>query len=421
LWCCIAFWHFYRKKGSFAELQIAFLLVCSMVFVHLSMANSEWYKRVWGAMYLLKLMETGLPYYLAFGGATLTCVVGYRYLQTRSLRIKSILLGLLSLPVIIGFVIMLSRFGAANVSATGYTLAVPHPPDPITNSTFPGMVFVPAGPFLRGNIQNSQLINIMGNDLGDEQPVSTICLNAFYIDKYEVSNAQFSDFVAAVGYVTDAERVGYAGVKVGKKQTKVSGANWKHPAGAEDSIKDKMDHPVVQVSWNDAKAYCNWNKKRLPSEAEWEKAARGVDGRIFPWGNEFEANRLHWGNPENVCVDSFAVQENQKASGIDTVPVDSFASGASPYGAFNMSGNVWEWVNDWYEPNYYEYASRNNPKGPSSLFVQTYQPWSEPAKSLHGGSYLMEDIPLLTVSSRSYDPPHTAWRGVGFRCATTAE
>ena len=181
------------------------------------------------------------------------------------------------------------------------------PPATIVGNDRAEMVLVPAGEFSMGDDQDD-----------DEKPTHRVYLDAFYIDKYEVTNAHFQQFVQAMGHRTQAERAG-------------DNMTWRAPRGSGSSIAGLEQHPVVRVSQEDAKAYCTWAGKRLPTEAEWEKAARGTDGRIYPWGNQFDSKR---GN--------FAGRTK------GTVPVGSYEGGQSPYGAHDMAGNVWEWVADWY-------------------------------------------------------------------------
>jgi len=219
------------------------------------------------------------------------------------------------------------------------------------------MVLVPAGPFLMGS----------DADDPDEAPQHEVDLPAFEIDLFEVTNAQFAAFVEATGYQTDAEKGGEAG--------------WR---GFYAEGKD--NHPVVKVSWNDAVAYCQWLGKRLPTEAEWEKAARGTDGRVYPWGNEWDASRL-----------------NSYQSGYrGTTPVGSFAEGASPYGVFDMAGNVWEWTADWYLPY------------PGSGYQDPY--FGEKNRVTRGGGWF-EEPPQVRTSNRNCTTPTAANDDLGFRCA----
>jgi formylglycine-generating enzyme required for sulfatase activity len=225
------------------------------------------------------------------------------------------------------------------------------------------MMYVPAGDFT------------MGSDDGEsnEKPVHTVYLDAFWIDKFEVTNALYKKCVDA-----------------GKCQ---------QPSSPKSSTRDSYygnssfdNYPVIYVSWDDANAFCAWVGKRLPTEAEWEKAARGTDGRVYPWGNSFDKNLLN--SPEG-------------GKG-DTTAVGSYLGGASPYGALDMAGNVWEWVADWHGPNYYASSPRNNPKGSSSgqyqFRVLRGCSWD------HGQNY-------VRASYRGSYPPDARYNYIGFRCA----
>jgi len=244
------------------------------------------------------------------------------------------------------------------------------------------MVFVPSGEFN------------MGSDSGEniEKPIHTVYLDAFWIDKFEVTNAQFQQFASAKSYKTDAEKEGWAYVLTGSTWAKIESATWRTPSGANSNITNKINHPVNQVSWNDANAFCVWAGKRLPTEAEWEKTARGIDGRIYPWGNTFDANKLN----------------SSEGGRGDTTIVGNFTSGASPYGAMDMAGNVWEWVADWYDQAYYSYSPRNNPQGPTSGVYRV----------LRGGSWYNDASNVRTTSRGSnVVTPGNRSQSVGFRCA----
>ncbi len=242
------------------------------------------------------------------------------------------------------------------------------------------MVFIPAGEFVMGS-----------EELGDdERPVHRVYLDSFWIDRYEVTNERFARFVAATGYQTEAEKRGWGWVWKGSEWEKVEGADWRHPRGPDSSIEDKMDHPVVLVSWHDADAYCRWAGRRLPSEAQWEKAARGVEARRYAWGDEFDsakANTKEWGRG-------------------DTTPVGSFSpQGDSPYGASDMTGNVGEWVADWYSSDYYSRSPSANPTGP---ITGTY-------KILRGGSWPFDEVYARTSFRYNVRPDYT-YDFAGFRC-----
>jgi formylglycine-generating enzyme required for sulfatase activity len=158
-------------------------------------------------------------------------------------------------------------------------------------------------------------------------------LPEYWIGRAPVTNAQFARFVQATNYKTTAEKQGFGWAWTGSKWDQVKGADWRHPSGPNSSIGSKVDHPVIQVSWHDAKAFCDWAGLILPSEQQWEKAARGTDGRLWPWGNE----------PPTAEHCNFNM--NVK----DTTPVGNSLKGDSPYGCVDMAGNVWEWTGAWYE------------------------------------------------------------------------
>lgn len=263
------------------------------------------------------------------------------------------------------------------------------------------MVLIPAGEFLMGSPE--------GEGVFDEYPQHKVYLDAYYIDKYEVTNVQFKKFVDATGYVTDAEHRGYGEVwnpNGGSYPLRVfRGVNWRHPnAWRGDSshpnvwenysIVDRMDYPVTQVSWNDAQAYATWAGKRLPTEAEWEKAARGGNGRKWPWGDVFNPN-----------IGGITVHANIGSN--SPLPVGCFPTGVSPYGVHNFTGNVMEWVFDWYAPDYYVHSPRNNPKGPNTGQFRV----------LRGGSWKHFKAHHVLSANRAYQVPDYGSNFLGFRCA----
>jgi formylglycine-generating enzyme required for sulfatase activity len=216
------------------------------------------------------------------------------------------------------------------------------------------MVLVPAGEFL------------MGSDDGDadEKPPHRVHLDAYHVDRYEVTNALYRRLMEATG-----------------RQA---------PSYWNDSKWNGASQPVVGVSWHDAEAYCKWAGKRLPTEAEWEKAARGTDGRKYPWGEQWDASRA-----------------NSDASKLGkTATVGSYPSGVSPYGAHDMAGNVWEWVADWYARDYYQRSPERNPPGPDS----------GTSRVLRGGSWDFNPFNLRSTYRINYTPVYRS-HDFGFRCA----
>jgi len=234
------------------------------------------------------------------------------------------------------------------------------------------MVHVPAGEF------------IMGNDRGnpDERPQRRVHLDAFEINKYEVTNVQYRRFIQATG--REAPQI-WPGRYVQFTDSRIS-LDWQDRAYAAG----QATYPVVMVNWEDANAYCAWAGKRLPTEAEWEKAARGTDGRTYPWGNTWDASKA-----------------NTRETGIEhPQPVGSYTAGASPYGALDMVGNVWEWVADWYGRDYYSQAPDRNPPGPSVGWgsVQRGGSWYSPR-------------PHVSTTFRNMTHCYAPNYRVGFRCA----
>lgn len=309
------------------------------------------------------------------------------------------------------------------------------------DTTTTGMVLIPAGSFDMGG-DNNQASE-------DEYPKHKVVLDSYFIDITEVTNAQFRKFVEATGYITTAERkpdwqelkktvppntpkphdsLLVAASLVFNPTTGpvslndfsqwwrwVKGADWKHPQGPQSNIKGKDSFPVVHVSWDDAIAYCNWSGKRLPTEAEWEWAARGgLVNNIYPWGNE----PVNAGTPKtNSWEGKFPYQNDQKDHFFKAAPVKSFQP--NRYGLYDMSGNVWEWCNDWYDSNYYKTLANKetkNPRGPSRSYDPD-DPYT-PKRSLKGGSFLCNDSYCsgYRVARRMKSSPDTGLEHTGFRC-----
>jgi sulfatase modifying factor 1 len=252
------------------------------------------------------------------------------------------------------------------------------------------LVRIPAGDFLMGS---DPAMDDKAND--DEKPQHRVYLPDFYIGKVPVTNAQFETFLKASGHQTTAEIEGSGWGWTGSKWDRVKGANWRHPAGPKTGIAQKADHPVVQVSWDDAVAFCRWLSEatgqefRLPTEAEWEKAARGTKGRLYPWGNE----------PPDKTRCNFELR--------DTVPVGKYPPGATPdFGVLDLAGNVWEWCSDWYDADYYTNSPEDSPPGPEEGQV----------RALRGGSWYFL-LRFVRAAVRGWYSPDLRDAYLGFRCA----
>jgi len=238
------------------------------------------------------------------------------------------------------------------------------------------MVLIPAGTFLMGRQDRKGWSPMAAPEMfDDELPAHEVYVDAFYIDKYEVTNAQFKEFVDATGYLTDAENTGASDVMVPISQADVPlegsdigwkwirGASWHTPEGPGSSIEGKMNHPVIHVTWDDANAYAKWIGKRLPTEAEWEKAARGGTQTNWFWGDTLDSS----GNYANMYGEHRLDHQYPKEvyDGFDkTAPVGSFQP--NQYELYDMAGNVFEWTADWYQYDYFNISPKDNPQGPAT-------------------------------------------------------
>lgn len=255
-----------------------------------------------------------------------------------------------------------------------------------------------------------------------EGPVREVELSPFQIDAQPVTNAQFAAFIAATGYITEAERFGWSFVfwmHIPEERfeelvadtaapapwwCQVYGAFWKHPEGPGSTILGREDHPVVHVSWNDAQAYAHWAGKRLPTEAEWEFAARGgLVQKLYPWGDELTPEGKHMCNiwqgefPRvDTCEDGFS----------GTCPVDAFPP--NDYGLYSVAGNVWEWCSDWFAAEH-PGGEERDPRGPVD----------GQAKVMKGGSFLCHAsyCNRYRVAARTSNTPDSSTSNIGFRCA----
>ncbi|MES1226991.1 MAG: formylglycine-generating enzyme family protein, partial [Bacteroidota bacterium] len=278
-----------------------------------------------------------------------------------------------------------------------------------------GMVYIPGGEFSMGGV-NPVGMNDGGKEgMDDARPVHRVYVDPFYMDETEVTNAQYAAFVKATGYVTVAEKAPtkeefpdvapenlVAGSAVFTAPankvaldnytewwTYMHGANWKHPTGANSSIEGKDNFPVVQIAWEDAAAYAKWAGKRLPTEAEWEFAARGgAAGELYTWGNQIKPDNK-W--QANIFQGSFPDKDLGADGFVGVAPVKSFAS--NKYDLYDMAGNVWEWCSDWYQASYYQTLKKDgvarNPTGPATS-LDPNEPGLQ-KKVNRGGSFLCTD------------------------------
>ncbi|MCE6992244.1 formylglycine-generating enzyme family protein [Dyadobacter sp. CY323] len=290
-----------------------------------------------------------------------------------------------------------------------------------------GMVWINGGKFLMG-----------ADEFPDSRPMHEVTVDGFYMDEHEVTNAEYEAFVTATGYKTIAERplnpADYPGVPADKlvpgsavftpTPTRVSlenplqwwtyvpGASWAHPEGPTSSIKGRENYPVTHISYEDASAYAKWAGKRLPTEAEWEFAAQGGKGNhTYYWGDELKPGNK-W--VANIYQGSFPDKNTKEDGFLTAAPVKTFP--ANPYGLYDMDGNVWEWCEDLYRPDYYQKSPNSNPKGPSD----SYDP-DEPGavkRVQRGGSFLCSDDYCIRykAGSRGKGEVTSGSNNLGFRC-----
>ncbi|KAM7095867.1 formylglycine-generating enzyme isoform 2-T2 [Ciconia maguari] len=256
------------------------------------------------------------------------------------------------------------------------------------------MVAIPGGVFTMGTDEPE--IQQDG-----EWPARRVHVNSFYMDQYEVSNEDFERFVNSTGYITEAEKFGDSFVFEGMLSEEVKadihqavaaapwwlpvkGANWKHPEGPDSNISNRMGHPVLHVSWNDAVAFCKWAGKRLPTEAEWEYSCRGgLENRLFPWGNKLQPKGQHYANIwQGVFPTNNTAEDGYKG----TAPVTAFPPNG--YGLYNIVGNAWEWTSDWWAVHH-------------------------STDEVHNPSYCYR----YRCAARSQNTPDSSASNLGFRCA----
>ena len=257
-----------------------------------------------------------------------------------------------------------------------------------------------------------------------EGPIHWVELSRFRIGRYTVSNREYAAFVDDTDWRTEAESYGWSfvfggllpddfpltrGVEATPWWRQVEGADWRHPEGPHSDIAARPDHPVVHVSWNDAQAYCAWSGTRLPTEAEWEVAARGgLNGQPFPWGDQLEPKGVH---RMNAFQGQFPGGNTGADGFLGTAPVDAFEPNG--YGLYNVTGNVWEWCADWLDVDYYQNVPVAAPAGPASGSL----------RSQRGGSYLCHAsyCRRYRVSARFGSTPESTSGNVGFRVVIGVE
>ena len=318
--------------------------------------------------------------------------------------------------------------GTAAATATDTPVDVPAPRTAPAGSgseaaDLSGMVHLEGGAFLMGTVDPD------GFPEDGEGPVRRVTVDGFFIDEAAVTNVQFSRFIDATGYITEAERFGWSFVFKGHLPPKqvqrlqkvqgsewwvaVPGARWDRPLGERSDLRGREDHPVVQVSWNDACAYAAWSRKRLPTEAEWEFAARGGrEQTVFPWGDRLEPAGKH---RCNVWQGRFPESNSEADGHFWTCPVRAYPPNG--FGLYNVCGNVWEWTADGFSKDWHAEdrpETRDNPRGP------------DPATCSHrvqkGGSYLCHRsyCNRYRVGARTGNTPDSATTNAGFRCACDA-
>jgi len=312
-----------------------------------------------------------------------------------------------------------------------------------------GMVWIPGGEFSMGCVMPSEGVCTMAtmNALNDAQPVHRVYVDGFWMDTNDVTNAKFEQFVKATGYVTVAERTPtkeefpdappenlVAGSTVFTPTTNavplddyfqwwryVKGANWRHPEGPRSSIQGRGNYPVVQIAYEDAAAYAKWAGKRLPTEAEWEFAARGgLSGKTYAWGNELKPGGK-W--MANIYTGHFPYEDTSEDGFAGIAPVGQFPPNG--YGLFDMAGNVWQWCSDWYRPDYYAQLAADgvtrNPPGPAASASDPND--GRPQRAQRGGSFLCTDqyCTRYMMGTRGKGDVDTGSNHLGFRCVKDAQ
>lgn len=386
-----------------------------------------------------------------------TRVAGYRYSRPHPFRkFLAFMAAVLALAVVlVNMKARLSsnmdfiRLPSVSVTATGaFHATVPDTAPPPGNAPV-AMVWIPGGEFSMGAQDPSGIdSNLVGmHAIDDARPIHRVYVDGFFMDRTDVTNRQFAAFVNATGYITVAERTPRAEDFPGVRPENLfagsvvfappnhpvslndhlqwwryaKGVNWKHPTDPESSIVGKDNYPVVQVAYEDATAYAAWAHKRLPTEAEWEFAARGgLAGKIYAWGDQFRP-RDKW--MANTFQGQFPNQDTGHDGFVGLAPVASFPPNG--YGLYDICGNVWQWTSDWYRPDYYRTLAESgavarNPKGPAESWDPA-EP-SEKKKVHRGGSFLCTEqyCSRYMIGTRGKGEISTGTNHLGFRCVSTS-
>ena len=339
-----------------------------------------------------------------------------------------------------------SAIAARQMTDRGFTATIANSSKEPANGP-PEMVWIPGGEFSMGAQDPPDMNDVGMNAMTDARPIHRVYVDGFFMDKTDVTNAQFAEFVKATGYVTIAERKPRAEDFPGAPPenllagsvvfsppdhpvpldnhfrwwTYVPGANWRHPFGPKSDIQGKDNYPVVHIAYPDAKAYAKWAGKRLPTEAEWEFGARGgLAGKPFVWGDSFRPNGKWMANTHQG---QFPMKDNGDDGFTGIAPVAQYP--ANGYGLYDMAGNVWQWTSDWYRPDYYQQLASagdvaRNPQGPDTS-LDPSEP-DQPKKVQRGGSFLCTDqyCSRYIVGTRGKGEVSTGTNHLGFRCVKSA-
>jgi len=362
-----------------------------------------------------------------------------------------VVIAAVSAPAATPAMLVRSTVTVAASAETYLPTVLPAAPAPAPAAAPEGMVWIPGGEYSRGSSDPRNDLCGGSEPMDDARPIHRVALAGFWMDRTEVTNADYARFVAATGYVTVAERAPraedypgadpallVAGSVVFSPPAEkvpldnalrwwryVPGTNWRHPLGPNSNLDGRDNYPVVQVAYADVEAYAKWAGKRLPTEAEWEFAARGgLTGQRYTWGNDLTKDG-RW--MANIWQGAFPGKNSEDDGFPGIAPTASFPANA--FGLFDMSGNVWEWCSDWYRPDAYEVAVRaagggvvRDPRGPAEKDSLDPQEPGVPKRVQRSGSFLCTDqyCTRYMVGTRGKGAVDTGSNHVGFRCVRDA-